>query len=201
MKLKKRTIIICAAAALLAIAASVLLTFPREYGDTDEFRAFLKRRSLSPSISREEKSGNYTYVLKNGSLRFLNENAEEIWRSNKYWYIDDFRVFDVDGDGNDDCLFSVWKSYSFCRSFSGNDDPGVKNHLFLYTIRCGRAKDLWSSSNLPRRILSFEPSEGKRTPAYSGTVLRTVEESYGDASGESRREYVYIWRGWGFRSV
>ena len=188
--------------ALIAAALSISALLPgcsREYGDTDEFREFTKQKALCEPVSRTETSGDHTYVLEDGVLSFLDQNGKKIWRSDKYWFVDDFRLFDIDGDGNTDCLFSLWKSYSFYKGFDENDDPSVKNHLFLYTIRGGYAKSLWASSNLPRPIYSFEISEGIPTPVSTGAVLRTVEGKYTeDGSRDGQREFTYTWQGWGF---
>jgi len=185
-------------AAALTISA-LLSGCAREYGDTDEYREFMKEKTLCESINRTEASGNYIYVLEDGVLSFLDQNGKKIWDSDKYWFVDDFRLFDIDGDGNTDCLFSLWKSYSFYKGFDENDDPSVKNHLFLYTIRGGYAKSLWASSNLPRAIYSFEISEGTPTPVSTGAILRTVEGKYTeDYSRDEQREFTYTWQGWGF---
>ena len=185
-------------AAALAISA-LLSGCAREYGDTDEYREFMKEKTLCEPVSRTEASGDYIYVLEDGVLSFLDQNGAEIWCSDKYWYVDDFRLFDMDGDGNTDCLFSLWKSYSFYKGFDENDDPSVKNHLFLYTIRSGYAKPLWASSNLPRPIYRFEISEGTATPVSTGAVLKTVEGAYTqDDSSDAQMEFTYTWQGWGF---
>lgn len=186
----------------LIVAVLVICTLPgcaREYGDTDEFREFLKTKAPDEAAGRTETWGEHTYVLADGALVFLGPNNEQIWRSDPYWFVDDFRLFDVDGDGAVDCLFSLWKSYSFYEGYDKNDDPSVRNHLFLYTIRGGYGKALWASSNLPRPIHSFEVGEGVSTPVSTGAMLRTVEGQYtaDDAEGV-QREFTYIWRGWGF---
>ncbi len=187
---------------LIAVVLMISVLLPgcsREYGDTDEYREFIKEKALYESVNKVETSGDYTYVLEDGVLSFLDQNGKEIWRSDKYWFVDDFSLFDIDGDGNTDCLFSLWKSYSFYKNFDENDDPRVRNHLFLYTIRGGYAKTLWASSNLPRPIYSFEISEGISNPVSTGAVLRTVEGEYTeDYSRDEQREFIYTWQGWGF---
>ncbi len=184
--------------AVLAIS-TLSSSYSREYGDTDEYREFVKTKDLCASADRTETSGDYSYILKDGVLSFLDTDGKQIWRSDKYWFVSDFRLFDVDGDGNTDCLFSLWKSYSFYENYDENDDPSVKNHLFLYTIRGRYAKPLWASSNLPRPIYSFEISEGTHTPVSTGAVLRTVEGQYTkDYTKSEGREFTYTWQGWGF---
>lgn len=190
---------LCALITAMLMISALLVSCSREYGDTDEYRKFMKGKTHSESINKTETFGDYTYVLKDGVLSFLDQNEKEIWRSDKYWFVDDFQLFDIDGDGSTDCLFSLWKSYSFHKNFDKNDDPRVKNHLFLYTIRGGYAKALWASSNLPRPIYSFEISEGIPTPAATGVVLRTVEGEYtGDYSRGEQGDFEYTWQGWGF---
>ncbi len=190
---------LCALITAMLMISALLVSCSREYGDTDEYREFMKGKTHSESINKTETFGDYTYVLKDGVLTFLDQNKKEIWRSDKYWFVDDFQLFDIDGDGSTDCLFSLWKSYSFHKNFDKNDDPRVKNHLFLYTIRGGYAKTLWASSNLPRPIYSFEISEGIPTPVATGAILRTVEGEYTeDYSKGDQAEFEYTWQGWGF---
>jgi len=170
---------------------------------TDEFRAFLAiRQSRQPSSRAEDRDG-YTYALEGGILRVFDGTGEQLWQSEESWYVEDFRLGDVDGDGGTDLLFTLWKSYSFgeCRpARMENDDPAVRCHLFLCTVRGGRMKRLWASSGLPRPIYSFELSfDGEKSPVASGALLRTAEGQYReDFSQAGAREYVYAWRGWGF---
>ena len=117
--------------------------------------------------------------------------------------MEDFRLGDVDGDGNTDLLFTLWKSYSFGPYHPErmeNDDASVRCHLFLYTLRAGRMKQLWGSSNLPRPIYEFELAmDGEKTPVTSGAVLRTAEGRYTDDFSRTEAEaHAYAWRGWGF---
>lgn len=186
------------------ITALLLFILPlqgcaRDYGDTDEYRAFVKTKALSHAAGRTEIAEDHQYVLDNGALSFFDLDGTLIWRSDPYWFVDDFRLFDVDGDGNIDCLFSLWKSYRFYKGYDENDDPSVKNHLFLYTIRGEYAKALWASSNLPRPIYSFEIGEGTPTPVSTGAVLQTIEGEYTpDYSKSAEQEFLYSWQGWGF---
>ena len=101
---------LCALIAAVLMISALLPGCSREYGDTDEYREFMKKKALCESINRTETSGDYTYVLEAGVLTFLDQNGKEIWRSDQYWFVDDFRLFDIDGDGNTDCLYSLWKS-------------------------------------------------------------------------------------------
>jgi len=171
-------------------------------GLTEEFRRFLEIRQSQEQITRTEELDGYVYTLEGGVL-CVHDGIEEIWRSPEEWYAEDFRLGDVDGDGKADLLFTLWKSYSFGQYSPArmeNDDARVRCHLFLYTLRAGRMKQLWGSSNLPRPIYAFELTmDGERTPVSSGAVLRTTEGRYTeDFTHADTREYVYAWRGWGF---
>ena len=172
-------------------------------GLTKEFLQFLEIRKLQPETARIEESDGYAYSLENGVLRVYDAVGETLWQSEETWYVEDFRLGDVDGDGHADLLFTLWKSYSFGPTHPermDNDDPAVRCHLFLYTLRAGRMKALWGTSNLPRPIYEFELAfDGPRTPVASGAVLRTQEGRYtDDFSRTGAEEYAYAWRGWGF---
>ena len=172
-------------------------------GLTDEFKQFLGIRKSRPETSRIEALDGVTYVLEGGVLQVRDETGERLWRTEDAWYVEDFRLGDVDGDGSPDLLFTLWKSYSFGPTHPArmdNGDPAVRCHLFLYTLRAGRMKALWGTSSLPRPLYEFELTlDGPRTPVASGAVLRTVEGWYtGDFSRAGAEEHVYAWRGWGF---
>jgi len=172
-------------------------------GSTPEFTHFLEIRKAQSEIARTDKLEGFVYALEGGVLRVLDASGEAIWQSEDSWYVEDFRLGDVDGDGNADLLFTLWKSYSFGSYHPQrmeNDDPSVRCHLFLYTLRAGRMKQLWGSSNLPRPIYAFELSlDGEKTPVNSGAALRTTEGRYtDDFSPTEAREHVYVWRRWGF---
>jgi len=204
----KRLLSISLVIALAALLASCGEAGGAVDGFTPEFKQFLEIRKGRPENSYSQELDGYIYALENGVLRVFRE-TEEIWQSDDSWYVEDFRLGDVDGDGNADVLMSLWKSYSF-GAYSPqrmeNDDASVRCHLFLYTVRAdsrragGRMKQLWGSSNLPRPIYEFELTmDGERTPVASGAVLRTVEGRYTeDFSRTEARGFVYVWRGWGF---
>ncbi|MDR2687692.1 MAG: hypothetical protein LBB75_08055 [Oscillospiraceae bacterium] len=173
------------------------------HGLTAEFQQFLEIRKSRPQTSRTETLDGCAYSLEHGVLLVCDPSGEALWRSPGEWYVEDFRLGDVDGDGSADLLFTLWKSYSFGPAHPermDNDDPAVRCHLFLYTMRAGRMKVLWGTSNLPRPIYAFELAfDGPRTPVASGAVLRTREGKYtDDFSRTEAQEHAYAWRGWGF---
>jgi predicted lipoprotein with Yx(FWY)xxD motif len=198
---------------------------------TAEFKAFVKMKSGEPNSQKDKETteNGYTYSLKQGRLSITEASAadgagasddadasgdvsvtdeasasgKEIWASDKNWWVEDYRLGDVNGDGRTDILFSLWKSYSFGEASPArltNDDASVKNHLFLYTVKGGRAKSLWNSSNLPRPIYDFElDPNGEKSPVSSGMLLRTKEGEYKkDHTGTPAKSKTYQWEGWGF---
>jgi poly-gamma-glutamate synthesis protein (capsule biosynthesis protein) len=155
---------------------------------------------------KEVTADGYTYRLMGGRLSVANDSGGEIWASDEAWWVDDFQIGDVTGDGRTDFLYSLWKSYSFGSASPKhlpNDDKSVKNHLFLYTLKGGRAKPVWCSSNLPRPIYEFKlDSNGEKTPASSGMLLLTKEGEYAfDYKETESSSYVYQWENWGFVPV
>lgn len=178
----------------------------RAYGDTDEFREFLRRRRCISGGADEPQYADaqgFRYVCKAGTLIVENREGEEVWRSDPYWYVDRFALADVDGDGLTDFVYTLWKSYSFYKDSeigrAGKDDPAVRQHLFYSTIRCGRVKMEWCSSNLPRPIYEFSLCEGTPNAAGSGVALRTLEGFYTeDGRRTEAYPFLYTWEGWGF---
>jgi hypothetical protein len=156
-----------------------------------------------PFFREEAGEGGYIYRLDNGVLSITLGSGREIWRSSEDWWVDDFRLGDVDGDGTQDVLFTLWKSYRFGEAKPArmaNDDDSVRNHLFLYTVMPGHVKAVWCSSALPRPIYSFEldPS-GPVTPISSGMLLWTQEGQYQDDFSHTQpAAHKYAWQGWGF---
>ncbi|MDR0531514.1 MAG: hypothetical protein LBG83_05555 [Oscillospiraceae bacterium] len=207
---------------LLFLALTVLLASCREAGkavpavpaattaaettaqQTAEFQRFLALRRARPETARADSSGGYR--LAGGVLRVYELAGKEerlIWQSPESWYVEDFRLGDVDGDGEEDILFTVWKSYSFGARHPArmeHDSAAVRCHLFLYTRKGGAMKALWCSSNLPRPLYSFELRfNGKKTPVATGAVLYAQEGRYTeDFAPTPAREHVYSWEGWGF---
>jgi hypothetical protein len=174
---------------------------------TDDFIAFLAIKEGQQTLPRfESGEAGVWYCLQNGVLFVADENGEALWRSNDEWWVDDFRLGDVDGDGNEDFLMSLWKSYRFGNAHPAwleNDDETVRNHLFLYSVSEGAVYPIWCSSSLPRPLYRFEldPS-GRVTPVSSGMLLRTDEGEYQeDFSQTAATAYVYAWQGWGFVEV
>ena len=204
---------------LLALVLSVALSFglpnaeagrgdsPAGRPATAAFAAFLEVMKRREPIARTETGERgYVYNLVDGRLSVSVADGTEIWQSDENWWVQDFRLGDVDGDGAQDFIFTVWKSYRFGDAKPArmsNDDETVRCHLFLYTILSGYVKPVWCSSDLPRPIYSFElDKSGRVTPVASGMLLKTAEGEYrDDFSLTETKAFCYAWEGWGFVPV
>jgi len=170
---------------------------------TDEYRAFVAARETDNAGVVQDVSEGYQFTLENGRLSVVGTDNAEVWRSKNEWYVDSFKIGDVNRDGITDFAFVVWKSYSFGSEHPArmkNDDTAVRCHLFVYSVNDDRVKALWCSSNLPRPIYSFDLyADGEQTPALSGVRLLTQEGNYTeDYSKTISSEYEYEWNSWGF---
>jgi hypothetical protein len=175
-----------------------------EEGLTEPFQDFLdimSQRGQAPCT--ETGAGGYAYNLECGTLSVSGAGGAVLWQSDPGRWVDGFRLGDVDGDGVEDFVFSLWKSYRFGKASParmGNDDETVRNHLFVYTALSGHVKPIWGSSDLPCPVYSFEldPS-GRVTPVSSGMLLRTREGEYRDDFSQTEAtEHIYAWEKWGF---
>ncbi|MDR1328494.1 MAG: CapA family protein [Oscillospiraceae bacterium] len=193
----------CCTAAACAVGAAPPQTAATDAELTDEFRDFLALREAAPAEAMSESAGGYDFTAENGRLRITGADETEVWSSNEEWYVDSFRLGDVNRDRISDVTFVVWKSYRFGAEHPArmtNDDASVRCHLYVYSVKDDRVKPLWCSSTLPRPIYSFElDAGGERTPVLSGTLLITQEGSYtGDYGKTASTGYTYEWNGWGF---
>lgn len=170
---------------------------------TDEFSEFLEVRRADNSDTIRESFDGYQFTLEKGRFYISDKDEAELWSSKNEWYVDSFKIADVNCDGILDIVLVLWKSYSFGADYPArmeNADSSVKCHLFVYSIKDNRIKSLWCSSNLPRPIYSLElTADGEQTPTLSGVRLITQEGSYTeDYRKMVSTEYIYEWNGWGF---
>jgi len=175
----------------------------RADGQTVEYGDFLEARKSAGPVSMRDSFGKYRFRLNDGRLIIIGTDNTEIWRSNDGWYVDSFRIGDVNSDNVPDVAFTVWKSYSYGPEHPArmeNNDASVRCHLFVYSFKDNRVKPLWCSSNLPRPIYSFELcADGIQTPALSGVRIVTREGAYtDDYSKTAAADYIYEWNSWGF---
>lgn len=139
-----------------------------------------------------------SYTLQDGVLT-VRQGSEVIWVSAPKWWIEDFVLADSTNDGEINLNVSLWKAWSFGsrRPFwVEEDDPSVKNHLFVFALRRGRMRPVWSSSNLAAPIWSFAFADVDND---SRNELVLVEGSYCEGR-EWLGDYVTVWRwgSWGF---
>jgi hypothetical protein len=195
---------------LFAVSCCLLMSCADNKTQTDDFtteyRAFVAIRGTDSTDIVRETSDDYQFVLESGRLSIFDTDDAEVWCSKDEWYVDSFRIGDVNCDGIRDFTFVVWKSYSFGVNHPArivNEDTAVRCHLFVYSIKDDRVKALWGSSNLPKPIYSFElNSGGEQTPTLSGVRLVTQEGTYTENySRTTSIEYLYEWDGWGFSPV
>jgi hypothetical protein len=193
----------CCLLAFCADSAASARTAGADTAFTAEYRAFLAAHKTDLSEVTRADAGGRRYTLKDGRLCIIGTEGAEIWRSNEEWYVDSFRLCDVNRDLITDIAFVVWKSYSFGTEHPArmtNEDAAVRCHLFVYSIKDDRVKPLWCSSNLPRPIYEFTlDTDGEQTPVLSGVRLVTREGTYTEDYGETASaEYIYAWSSPGF---
>ena len=201
----------------IVVLMSLNLAVTQPYG-------YIADQATAPGFAAREEigSGGYAYRLGGGALTVTDSNGLELWRSDAKWLVQDFRLGDVDGDGVQDFLFSLWKpekSVSKGPETAGANGGTLRCHLYLYTIINGYVKPVWCASALPRPILDFElDKSGRATPINSGMLLHTIEGRYDDYSVvikdgvyyvpaadsiDSRKmsARTYAWGSWGFAPV
>lgn len=136
--------------------------------------------------------------LKHGRLT-ATEGQITLWATPDEWWVDAALVADADNDGGQNIVLSVWKSGSFGPSkpfWVAENDPGVKNHLFVFAFRQGQIEPVWQSSNLakPNCELIFADVNNDQEQE-----LVVIEGVYGRAN-ECQGKYLAVWKWdeWGF---
>ena len=200
--LQRLTILLLTIPCCLLLFAASGRVLKQTGGLTAEFRHFTALYK-NDNINETEINNGYKFVLKNGQLNIFNKDNTNIWQSKKEWYVDSFKIGDINCDQIPEIVFVLWKSYSFGTAHPirmANDDASVKCHLFVYSIKDDRLKSIWCSSNLPRPIYSLElDMDGEKTPVLSGARIITREGVYTDDYRKTPAdEYIYVWNVWGF---
>lgn len=138
------------------------------------------------------------YALSMGKL-IVKEGEKFLWESPGDWWIDDFEVADITGNGRKELNLSVWKSGSFGSSkpfWVEKDDPSVRNHFFVHEVNEDNVRQIWGSSNLPLMNHRFKIADIDNDGIND---LVVIERNYPDVgSDEERFVAVWKWNGWGF---
>lgn len=138
------------------------------------------------------------FTLRDGRLT-VKTAGTPVWETPDTWWVDDFILGDANNDGIADLCLTVWKSGGFgpCRPFwVTEDDPRVRNHLFIFDLVNGVIKPVWQSSNLdcPNYEIELVDVDGD-----GQNELLVVEGDYDEP--DIRRVGVWKWNDWGFYKV
>lgn len=137
-------------------------------------------------------------LLQNGRLRVY-ERDLMVWESSPQWWVDDFALADVDGDGIVDLNLSLWKVGSYGRFLPfwlSQNDQQIRNHFFIFTWRQNGLKPLWHSSSLGRPNVEFALADLDQDGKAELVVL---EGNYSpNGGGVERQLAIWKWNGWGF---
>ncbi len=138
------------------------------------------------------------FTLRDGRLT-VRTASNLAWEMPKTWWVDDFVLGDANNDGVTDLNLIVWKSGSFgpYKPFwVTEDDPSVKNHLFIFDLVNGTMKSIWQSSNLDCPNYEIEPVD---LDGDGQNELLAIEGDYDDP--QVKRTSVWKWSDWGFYKV
>lgn len=158
-----------------------------------KYRLMQSREADLDGDCRPEK-----YTLRNGKITVCADNRI-IWQSPDEWWVDYFFVGDANNDGKIELNLLVWKEGSFGSRkpfWVEEDDPAVKNHLFIFKLEGDTFKPVWQSSNLDR------PNYRADLVDLNGdgeNELVVVEGSYSDPS--EGIVTLWKWNGWGFSRI
>ena len=138
------------------------------------------------------------YLLRDGTLTIELDSCI-IWQTPHDWWVDYFFFGDADNNGAPELNLIVWKAGRFGPQkpfWIEEDDPGVKNHFFIFKLAEGSIKPVWQSSNLDR------PNYRAALVDLSGdgeNELVALEGCYNDPV--KRKITVWKWNGWGFTRI
>ncbi len=121
--------------------------------------------------------------LENRSLT-IDINGGSYYKSPMFWHVQDFLVFDINGDGKEELIMLVWKQGSYGKhrpTWVEHDEIDFSQHLFIYSFLEDRLKPIWQSSKLGIKVETMEIA-GERT-----IRLYEPEGAYSD----------WIWLSWG----
>ncbi|MDI6908048.1 MAG: VCBS repeat-containing protein [Thermoanaerobacterales bacterium] len=166
------------------------------------------RTSGAPGVFTQgdlDGDGRAEIYLRHDRAVVVSEGGKTRWRSPDEWRVEAFALGDVNNDGADELLLSLWKTGSFGRLrpfWHTGPDVSYRNHLFVLRFAGDTMRALWCSSNLDRPIMRLRVEDADDDGAnelavLEGDYLPVGGEVYTADFGAARRA-VLRWDGWGF---
>ncbi len=139
-----------------------------------------------------------TFTLRDGRLT-VEAVPDLIWESPPDWWVEYYILGDATNDGSPELNLIVWKEGSFGPQkpfWLEEEEPGVKNHFFIFKLEKGKIKPVWQSSSLDR------PNYRTALVDHNGdgqNELLALEGCYTDPS--LQKVTLWTWNGWGFSRI
>ena len=139
-----------------------------------------------------------TFTLRDGRLT-VEAVPGFTWESPPDWWVDYYFFGDANNDGAPELNLIVWKEGRFGPQkpfWLEEQEPGVKNHLFIFKLEKGKIKPVWQSSSLDR------PNYRAALVDHTGdgqNELKVLEGCYTDLS--QQKVTLWTWNGWGFSRI
>jgi len=138
------------------------------------------------------------FVLNNGEAKIFSED-KVIWESPTDWYVSQIVKAPSLNDGRNLINMSVWKPGNYGNSmpiWETDNDPSVKNHLFVYEIKNNELTPVWQSSNLPVPNCKINFYDIENDGKYELVAYEGKYENNYDCT--TSHVAVFRWNQWGF---
>ena len=93
----------------------------------------------------------------------VSKGGEVLWELPKTVYSQDFFIYDIDRNGNDDLAVLCWKRGRFGKSrpfWIKEDEKTWSQHIFIYEIRGDALRPRWMASDIGISAASFDHTDG-----------------------------------------